>query len=325
MKKHAAPKRPSRSNVENDGSLVAALERYLRFLDHERKLSGETLRAYRQDLEHFIAALGIDQANDLADELTPSRLRSYLATLVGSHERSSIARRLSAIRGWLRALKREGFLKREIGILVPSPKVKAPLPQFFRIDEIEELLKAPDSSTPFGKRDIALFELMYGAGLRVSEVVGVDLGDIDLDNRWVRVMGKGSYERTAPFGPQAANAIREWIDACDELQLAQVSSGERRQARPLFLNRHGTRLSARSVARILNRHLIRIAASRMISPHGLRHSFATHILAAGADLRTIQELLGHARLSTTQRYTHLDMGTLFDHYRDSHPLAKKSR
>lgn len=310
---------------KTQGSLSQELDRYLQYLTHERKLSGETLRAYRQDLEHFKRALSVDDTKDLEKSLTPSRLRSYLATLIDSHERSSIARRLSAIRGWLKALKRQGIIKREIGILVPSPKVKAPLPQFFRVDEIEELLNAPDCSTLFGKRDVALFELMYGAGLRVSEVVGVNRGDIDLERGWVRVMGKGSYERTSPFGAQAARAIREWMRACDQSGAIATSSTVTPLEQPLFLNRHGTRLSARSVARILNRHLVRIAASRMISPHGLRHSFATHILAAGADLRTIQELLGHARLSTTQRYTHLDVGTLFDHYRDSHPLAKKTR
>jgi integrase/recombinase XerC len=177
------------------------------------------------------------------------------------------------------------------------------------------LIEAPDLGTVLGRRDRAIFEIIYGSGLRVSECVGLNAGDVDLQSGWVKVLGKGNKERTVPFGGPAGKAIEE--------SLADRPSTE--ASSPLFVNFRGTRLTARSVARILVKHLVRMAATRSISPHGLRHSFATHLLAAGADLRTIQELLGHARLSTTQRYTHVDLGALLDEYRDAHPLAKGNK
>jgi integrase/recombinase XerC len=187
------------------------------------------------------------------------------------------------------------------------------LPRFFKIEEMQELIEAPDTATVLGRRDRAIFEIIYGSGLRVSECVGLNVGDVDLHSGWVKVLGKGNKERTVPFGTPAKKAIEDSLS----------DRSAREAVAPLFVNFRGSRLTARSVARILTKHLIRMAAARSISPHGLRHSFATHLLAAGADLRTIQELLGHARLSTTQRYTHVDLGALLDEYRDSHPLAKR--
>lgn len=193
--------------------------------------------------------------------------------------------------------------------------MKKQLPKFLKIEEVQELIGAPDTSTRLGRRDRALFELIYGSGLRVSEAVGLNHGDLDLKSGWVRVFGKGSKERTVPFGSPAREALENMLS-----DTVSSSSDD-----PLFTNFRGSRLTARSVARILTKHLVRIAASRMISPHGLRHSFATHLLGAGADLRSIQELLGHERLSTTQRYTHVDLGTLVDEYRESHPLMGMGR
>lgn len=158
--------------------------------------------------------------------------------------------------------------------------------------------------------------ILYGCGLRVSEAVGLNLGDVDFHNGWVTVMGKGSKQRTVPFGPPAREALENYLSNTASPRTVSPKTA-------LFMNFRGSRLTARSVARILTKHLVRIAAARSVSPHGLRHSFATHLLAAGADLRTIQELLGHARLSTTQRYTHVDLGALLDEYRGAHPLAKK--
>jgi integrase/recombinase XerC len=203
---------------------------------------------------------------------------------------------------------------RDIGILIPTPKTKKTLPQFLKIEEAIELVESPDLTRKLGRRDRALFEILYGSGLRVSEAVSLNIGDLELSRGWLTVMGKGSKERTVPFGKPARVALQAYLADRD------VSPGSSDGELPLFVNCYGTRLTARSVGRILNKHLVRIASAKSLSPHGLRHSFATHLLTAGADLRTIQELLGHSRLATTQRYTHVDLGALLDEYRGAHPL-----
>jgi integrase/recombinase XerC len=293
-----------------------ASEQYLSFLTHQKRYSPHTIRAYQVDLEHWITAIGASfalvEVADLGKRLEPIHLRSYLSSLYDSHEKSSLCRKLSAIRSFLKYLRSQKLIDRDIGVLVPTPKTKKPLPQFLKIEEVAELINAPDPSTSLGRRDRAIFELMYGCGLRVSETVGLNIADVDFENGWVTVVGKGSKERTVPFGPPAREALESYV----------FSRGDSSKDSALFMNFRGTRLTARSVARILAKHLVRIAAARSISPHGLRHSFATHLLAAGADLRAIQELLGHARISTTQRYTHVDLGALLDEYRNAHPLAQ---
>ena len=298
--------------------LVDAIAKFMEVLEIQRKLSSHTLRAYQTDLAEWAGAmteLGFADLSTLDRDLKPIHLRSYLARKVSTHEKSSLCRKLSAIRSFLKHARRETWLSRDIGVLVPSPKIEKHLPKFLRIDEAKELIEAPDSATVLGRRDRAIFELIYGSGLRVSEAVGLDAACVDLGDGWVRVLGKGSKERTVPISPTAREAI--------EAMLGDRIEGEVAGSRtPLFTNFRGGRLTSRSVARILAKHLIRIAASRSISPHGLRHSFATHLLAAGADLRGIQELLGHAQLSTTQRYTHVDLGGLVDEYRAAHPLEK---
>jgi integrase/recombinase XerC len=297
--------------------LAEEIDRYLKDLCINRGLSSETIRAYTNDLIQFgnyLVSKGFDSLESLERDLTPSTLRMFLSLELDNHAHSSVARRLSSIRGWLRYLRREGRMKRDIGSVVPSPKMKRPLPQFLRIDEMEELLESPDLSTWFGKRDRALLETLYGAGLRVSEGVGLNWGDVNLESGWVKVMGKGSVERFAPLGSKAVQYLKLYQDS--------LTSRQRTPDQPVFLNYQGGRLTTRSVARILAKHLVRIAASKTLSPHGLRHSFATHLLTNGLDLRTIQELLGHARISTTQRYTHVDLGAVFDQYREFHPLGK---
>lgn len=298
-------------------TLNAAIANHLEVLEIQRKRSPNTLRGYAVDLRDFargMEEMGFRTLADLDRRLKPLHLRSYLAKFSDTHERSSLCRRLSAIRGFLKFCRAEGWTTRDIGPLVPSPKTKKTLPNFLRIEDVKELIEAPDPSTVLGRRDRAIFELIYGCGLRVSEAVGLDFHDLELNEGWAKVFGKGSKERTVPIGRPAIDAI-------------QAMAGDRGSLdsdAPVFVNFRGTRLTSRSVARILMKHLLRIGASRMISPHGLRHSFATHLLAAGADLRGIQELLGHAQLSTTQRYTHVDLGGLIDEYRQAHPLEKKN-
>jgi integrase/recombinase XerC len=293
------------------------MERFLEHLERERRLSGETVRAYRSDLRDWLGdltqrkLLTLDGAEDGLDErLEPLHLRAYLARLHESHERSSLSRRLSAIRAFLRFCRSRGWLRRDVGLLVPTPKARRPLPRFLGIEEIRELVEAPDGTTVLGRRDRALLELLYASGLRVSEAVGLSIGDVDLPGLWVRVVGKGDKERQVPLHACARAAI-------------EASLGDRPAARPedpLFVNFRGSRLTSRSVGRILLRQLIRLGATKAISPHGIRHSFATHLLSGGADLRSIQELLGHSRLSTTQRYTHVDLGGLTEEYARAHPL-----
>jgi integrase/recombinase XerC len=294
-----------------------AIEHYLDMLRDRRKLSAHTVTAYRTDLVRwngFLAESRLETLASLDAGFEPARLRNYLASLNDQLERSSVCRHLSAIRGFLKFCRQRGWLSRDIGTLVPTPKMRRGLPKFLKVEEMEELVQAPDVATALGRRDRALFEVLYGAGLRVSEAVQLDRKDIDLEEGWVRVLGKGSKERLVPLGKPARDAVEDY------LQSAPMG-----QDGALFRNFRGGRLTSRSVARILARHLVRLASAKSLSPHGLRHSFATHLLAAGADLRTIQELLGHARLSTTQRYTHVDLGTLLDEYREAHPLGNKAK
>ena len=304
-----------------------AIHTYLKHLEHQKKASPHTLRAYELDLMHWNQNLSdhhppLESLDQLKHELTPALLRSYLSTFFDTHERSSLCRRLSAIRSFLRFLRRRGWIEKDIGQLVPSPKMDRKLPHFLKIEEIFELLQAPDPMSWSGRRDRALLELMYSAGLRVGETVGLNFGDLDLDTGWVRVFGKGSKERQIPFGPPAKTALETYLLNNPFHHSSSTMSADPSQM-PLFLNYRGTRLSSRSVARLLVKHLTKLAISKSLSPHGLRHSFATHLLAAGADLRTIQEMLGHASISTTQRYTHVDLGCLIDEYREAHPLNKK--
>lgn len=297
-------------------TIIDAIAKYLEVLEIQRKVSSHTLRAYRSDLEDWsgdLRALGFGDLARLDRDLKPLHLRSYLAKRSVGREKTTLCRKLSTIRGFFRYARAEGWLTRDLGILVPSPKTKKKIPRFLRIEETSELIEAPDSTTILGRRDRALFELIYGSGLRVSEAVGLDRGDVDSSAGWVRVLGKGEKERIIPVTGSALTAIAEMV--------TDFPAGEKNT--PLFMNFRGARLTTRSVARLLARHLVRIGATRMISPHGLRHSFATHLLAAGADLRGIQELLGHAQLATTERYTHVDLGGLVDEYRQAHPLAKR--
>jgi integrase/recombinase XerC len=233
-------------------------------------------------------------------------------------EKSSQGRALSAIRSLFRFACREGMLAANPAQGVRTPKMQKTLPRHLRPGEIENLLEAPDASEPLGRRDRAILELLYATGLRVSELVGLDWGAIDLANRVLRVMGKGSKERMVPFGRPAVAALREWLEVWEEVR----GPGQEPESEPVFLNRFGGRLTDRSVRRILDRHVAAAAIAAGVHPHTLRHTFATHLLENGADLRAIQELLGHSSISTTQKYTHLEVETLLSVYRGAHPRAR---
>jgi integrase/recombinase XerC len=299
-------------------TLSEAKSAFLEQVAFTRTGSAHTARAYAKDCDLWIEDFktqGIETTKELSQELKPQLLRMILAKRMKVHEKSTVARRLSCLRSWLRFLRQKQLIAKNVGTLIPTPKAPKKLPHFFKLEEVRSLIETPDLSTQLGRRDRALFEVLYGAGLRVSEAVGLNVEDVDFKRGWVKVLGKGHKERNVPLGGPAIESIERMLGDRDEKVLNQ----------PLFLNFRGERISDRGVARILAKHLIRMAASHHLSPHGLRHSFATHLLAAGADLRSIQALLGHQRLTTTQRYTHVDLGALMDEYQKTHPLQKRTR
>lgn len=307
------------------------LRRFLEFLRFNRNLSARTVRAYESDLTQYIGFLE-GRFGRPADRIDPADV-DYPAVRAFMREqydrglaRSSQARRLAAIRSFGRYLRREEVVERDPGALMATPKQDRKLPARLDQGEMTRLLDAPDGATRLGRRDRAILELFYASGLRLSELVGLGLGDVDLSGRLVRVLGKGGKERIVPFNRAAADALRAWF--ADREVLVRRGAGTRparargrAAAEPLFVNYRGGRLSARSVDRLVRRHVAAAAARGGISPHALRHSFATHLLERGADLRAIQEMLGHARISTTQRYTHVSASQLLSVYRKAHPKA----
>jgi integrase/recombinase XerC len=313
------------------------IQRFLEHIEADRNLSPHTVRAYEGDLLRFLDFLARDFLSRPAAEVNPAdvdglAVRSFLAALhQGGQGRRGQARALSAIRSLLRFACREGTLAANPALGIPTPKVPKTLPRHLRPGEVEELIEAPSQAGAPGApelalRDRALFEVLYACGLRVAELVSLDWGAIDLRDRVLRVLGKGGKERMVPLGRPAATALREWLAAWEGVRARAAAAGASQAAaiaEPVFLNHRGGRLSDRSVRRILDRWLETTAVAGGVHPHTLRHTFATHLLENGADLRTIQELLGHSSLSTTQKYTHVEVERLLSVYRDSHPRARR--
>ena len=311
------------------------LQSFLEYLRLNRNASPHTARAYKSDLSQFIIFLSRHRGR-APGELRPAdfdhrAVRGFMAELYQRGQaRASAARKLAAIRAFARYLRRERWLNGDPGALVGTPKLERKIPVHLGIEEMERLLEGPDASRPLGRRDRAILELFYASGLRLSELVGLDLNDVSLSSRRVRVLGKGGKERIVPFNRTAADAIRAYLKDRDGLVKGQASGPARRSvkgrvgrepAEPLFVNWRGGRLSTRSVDRLVRRYVAACSTRVGVSPHALRHSFATHLLEGGADLRTIQELLGHARVSTTQRYTHVSVTQLLGLYSKTHPRA----
>ena len=322
--------------------MIEHLKAFLRFLALNRNLSPHTVRAYDSDLSQFIGHVAADadlKRRDLTpDALNRGAIRSFLAHLhAEGQSRSTAARKLAAIRTFLRYLRREGVINADPGGLLATPKREVRIPVHLSESEMTSMLDAPDDEQPLGRRDHAILELFYASGLRLSELAGLDLEDVNLSGRMVRVLGKGGKQRLVPFNKTTADTVRAWLQDRERLLRAGVRDvrvpgsrarderrGAARAARePLFLNYRGGRLTVRSIDRLVRRYAA-VTQRDGISAHALRHSFATHLLQRGADLRAIQELLGHARLSTTQRYTHVNAAQLLAVYKQSHPRASNA-
>ena len=305
-------------------TLATALSQFLAHLTLERNFSPETARAYRADLGRFVEFWETEFANEPASRTPLSRIdtlaiRAHVASLHrGRMSKRSLARHLSTLRSFFAWACERELCRSNPARGVVSPRTPKTLPRALSLPETDRLLGAEDETAAFPDRDRALFEFLYATGLRVSELSGLDLEDVDFRERLVRVLGKGGKERIVPYGEPAARALAEYLPGRAALR-ARGDGGDEEE--PLFVNHRGGRLTARSVARILKRRLREAGLPEKISPHALRHTFATHLLSAGADLRSIQELLGHASLSTTQKYTHVDAARLLEIYRKSHPKA----
>jgi integrase/recombinase XerC len=330
--KRRANARVGGAGVKPRGSnLTGHVRAFLEFLRYNRNVSPHTLRAYESDLAQFVEHAAGSRASRPDDlevrAFDTDTVRTFLDALHRRGlSRASSARRLAALRTFARHLVREGALAEDPTVLVGAPRREQTLPAHLGLSDMDRLLAAPDATSAAGRRDRAVLELFYASGLRLSELVDLDLEDLNLSGRVARVRGKGGKERLVPFNQATARALRAMLDdrRGGEPDRTRSDSGARgwRRRHPLFLNMRGGRLTTRSVDRIVRRYVREAGIAHGISPHALRHTFATHLLQAGADLRAIQELLGHAHLSTTQRYTHLDIGRLKEVYRKTHPRAK---
>lgn len=286
---------------------------FIQYLQSERNASPHTIEAYSRDLQQFSDFLRsqIDPTLKIG-QITHLHIRRYLASIHKELTKSSAGRKLAAIRSLFRFLLRRGMIEKNPAELVSTPKKEKKLPFHLNIDEITALVEAPNLSEELPARDRAILETLYSSGLRVSELTGLDVKGVDLLAGSVRVFGKGGKERVVPLGGKAIKALEEYLDL----------RGNPGIQAPLFVNSRGGRLTRRSVARIVDKYMLHLATMKKASPHTLRHTFATHLLEGGADLRSIQEMLGHASLSTTQKYTHVSIDRLLEVYDKAHPKAK---
>jgi tyrosine recombinase XerC len=294
--------------------IEAFVKEFMEKLKHERSFSKHTLRAYHTDLTQFDSFLKDDKCKNLK-RVNHLLLRKYLATLRSrNYSRTTIVRKLASLRSFFKFLNQEAILESNPFEILRTPKQTKKLPHFLSINDIDTLLKTPDESEISGLRDRAMLETLYSTGIRVSELVGLNEEDVDFYGEMVKVQGKGKKERLAPVGSYAIKALKKYINS------KKKKKGLGKNA-PLFLNKYGDRLSSRSVARSLDKYLKLTGINLATSPHTFRHSFATHMLDKGANLRAVQELLGHSNLSTTQIYTHVTTERLKQVYDKTHPRA----
>jgi tyrosine recombinase XerC len=290
------------------------LSQFLSSLKHEKNASPHTIASYQRDLLQLADYL--EEKNVKLRGIDNIVLRGFLARLQQKkNKKSTVARKLAAIRSFLQFCMKKKWVEDNPAKVVATPKQEKHVPSFLSEDEMAEFLDLPDSRLPLDLRDKCVLELLYATGIRVSELVGINLEDVDFTERLIRIRGKGKKERLVPFGRKAEDSLSAYIRARVQLLKGEIDVDA------IFLNYRGGRLTARSVERIVDKYIRITAVRRKISPHSLRHSFASHLLSRGADLRVIQELLGHESLATTQKYTHLDLRQLLKVYKKSHPRS----
>jgi tyrosine recombinase XerC len=290
------------------------LESFIAHLKHERNASPHTIASYKRDLLQL--AQYLEERGVSIKKVDNLSLRGFLTLLYERGEKkSTVGRKLAAIRSFFQYCVRKGWMEDNPAKVVSTPKQDKPVPSFLSEEEMEEFLDLPRTDKSLDLRDIAMMELLYATGIRVSELVGINREDINFTERLICIRGKGKKERLVPFGSKAEKSLRAYLRVRSKINKGQV------EEKPLFLNYRGKKLSSRTVERTVDKYILRSALRRKISPHSLRHSFASHLLSRGADLRVIQELLGHESLATTQKYTHLDLKHLLEVYRKSHPRS----
>ncbi len=299
--------------------LDTLIEKFKLYISVEKNLSLHTQRNYLSDLYQFKDFLEREYPKTGIETIDNMIIRSYLGSLYKKNRKSSIARKLASLRTFFKFLLRAGILKENPASIVSTPRLEKHVPSFLTIDEMFALLNMPDGAKPAGLRDKAILEILYSSGLRVSELVEMNEDDLDLNLGIIKVMGKGKKERIVPIGSKAIEALNNYLNNRKRLSKYPLPSSLNP---PLLLNQRGGRLTTRSVARIISRYIEQCGLLKNISPHSLRHTFATHMLDAGADLRAIQELLGHVSLSTTQKYTHVSISKLMEVYDNAHPKSR---
>lgn len=296
--------------------LEAYIKKFLRYLEVERNVSSHTLRAYGRDLKDFS-----EYCNTAPQNIDMIDIRGFVSEqITKGKSKTTVSRKLATLRSFFSYLYQEGYVKINQPKLVPTPKAPRRLPNFLSVDDVFNLVQSPEGIGLLPVRDRAILELLYSSGLRVSEVAGLNIDDLNIKEGMVKVRGKGKKERIVPVGNKAIDALKSYLI---ERRLFKKKKSISDSENALFLNREGGRLTDRQIRRIVVKYARAMGINGQIGPHALRHTFATHMLLGGADLRVIQELLGHSSLSTTQKYTHLDIGHLIDVYDKAHPLADK--
>ena len=290
----------------------AIAKEFYKYLELERGASYNTQRAYKGDIEDFIDFIE-KSSYEVVDH---HAIRAYIVNVYKNMKKSSLSRKVSSIKVFFRFMKKKGYIEENTALVIKNPRIEKHLPKFYTIDEMFHFLDYLPKEGWLNIRNRAIFELMYSTGMRAQEALNVNVEDLHLDGMWVKAKGKGGKERILPFGDKAKLAIEEYLGL---ISVRIRTAGKQASKGPLFVNAHGTRLSYRGLLKIMKKHQIKAHLFKDLALHGIRHSFATHMLDSGADLRSIQELLGHSKLSTTQKYTHISMDKLMEIYDKSHP------
>ena len=289
-------------------TIKSVAKEFYKYLEIEKGAAFNTERAYKGDVEDFIKFIG----ESCFEEIDHNAIRAYIVHIYKDLKKSSLSRKVSAIKVFFRFMKKKGYIDENTALVIKNPKIEKHLPKFYTIDEMFHFLDFLPREGWLNIRNLAIFELMYSTGMRASEVLTMDREDLHMDGMWVKVKGKGGKERILPFGDKAKEAIEAYLAAVKKEVKYEPKSA-------LFINARGGRLAYRGLLKIMKKHQLKAQLFKNLSLHGVRHSFATHMLDNGADLRSIQELLGHSKLSTTQRYTHVSMDKLMEIYDKSHP------